>query len=505
ATYFNSSDLSGAGITRLEPDVNFEWGNGSPDGVNADNFSARFEGSLTPRHDEVYTFILNADDGVRLWVNGVRLVNRWEYAPHTDYAKLKLRGWQTLRDQTRVPRRHRRRDVAPRVANVPASLERSSRTRFCHPRRASRKACRKTRRCGSWRTLEASSWERKSRRRSTKNDAKLREVATREFNHLQPGSECMAVSTHDGSGDPLRLRLDASGRLEPFDTLVDAARQNDQSVQCFHLIWYIEAVWGTWLAQLSTDQRRSFMTNRLRDLLTRYQGRLEAWNVVNEAFSDDGTLRPREFQMEGKTNLNWVYDLGTGTEYIEEAFRLARAADQDAKLFYNDYGMEWGNAGNPNRKWLGVLNMVRDFEARGVPIDGVGFQSHLAIAWGSPPNMVNPDDTARDLAGYWRELYALNPKLEVRITELDVNIGEPSSLSETERLQIQARFFGNLTRACLSAPNCTGVSTWGVTDKYSWITKPEWNGKPENKPLMFDEGFQPKPAYYALRDALLGR
>jgi endo-1,4-beta-xylanase len=284
--------------------------------------------------------------------------------------------------------------------------------------------------------------------------------------------------------------------VEPFDSLVDFAEANGQTVQCFHLIWYLESRWGRWLDSLSVDDKRRFVDTHVTQVIGRYRGRVEAWNVVNEAFTDQGTIRPYE----GGEERNWLAALGEG--YIEQAFRSARAADPTAKLFYNDYGMEWDGAGT-NAKWKKVLAMVRDFRTRGVPIDGVGFQSHLQIADGNPPTERNPEQFARELAGHFRDLAALG--LQVRITEMDVRIDMLTDRPLADRLALQARFYKAFLNACLQATNCTGFSTWGVSDKYSWLIEPGWGGSPATAPLPWDANFQPKPAYYSLRDAFLGR
>jgi endo-1,4-beta-xylanase len=289
--------------------------------------------------------------------------------------------------------------------------------------------------------------------------------------------------------------------VEPWESLVDFAQANGQTIQCFHLVYYIESRWGEWLDSLSVDDKRRLIDTHITQLLTRYRGRVESWNVVNEAFTDDGQMRPYlDGPIQGRMMKNWLHALGEG--YIEQSFRTARAADPTAKLFYNDYGLEWDGAGT-NGKWKKVLAMARDFRARGVPIDGIGFQAHVQIAYGDPAVERNPEQLAREMAAHFRDLAALG--LEVRITEMDVRIDVMLERPLAERLALQARFYKAFLNACLQASNCTGFATWGVTDKYSWLTGPEWGGSPAAAPLPWDANLQPKPAFFSMRDAFLGR
>ncbi len=509
ASYFATADLSGAAVERVEANINFDWDINAPQGLsNADNFSARFEGSLTPRYSEVYTFMTNADDGVRVWVNNVKLIDRWTLSPDLDYGKLKLQAgksyaikleYREVSDKARLKLEWQSPRQVKQVIPTEALSISADGIKIGLPENAPLRVLAEAR--GILIGAETSG--------KAQEDDAYREVLAREFNHVQPGGECLAVSTHSGSR-PLQLNVNGEGRLEPFDSIFDFAVENKQSVQCFHLLWYIESVWGAWLGKLSVDERRTFMQNRIRDLMTRYKGKVESWNVVNEAFDNEGNIRSREFKMDNKTNLNWLYDLGSGTQYIEEGFRLARTIDRKAKLFYNDYGIETGYSAksdltkpSSNKKLNGIINMVRDFTIRNVPIDGVGFQAHLRL--GDMDTVKDINTVTNSVNRSFRVLHQINPKLETRITELDFDIREPRSDPEADRLKLQAHLYGQMMRACLGSPNCTGYSTWGVGDSYSWMSDSYWGGSPETKPLMFDENMKPKPAYFAVREALLGR
>jgi len=195
------------------------------------------------------------------------------------------------------------------------------------------------------------------------------------------------------------------------------------------------------------------MINHVTQVATHYKGKIYAWDVVNEAFADDGSGGRRSSNLQS-----------TGNDWIEAAFRAARAADPAAKLCYNDY-----NTDGVNAKSTGIYNMVRDFKSRGVPIDCVGFQSHLGTSV--------PGDYQSNLQRF------ADLGVEVQITELDVQQGGN-----------QANIYSTVTRACLAVARCGGITVWGVRDSDSWRTGAN--------PLLFDNSGNKKAAYTAVLDAL---
>lgn len=479
AVYFDNENFTGKQVTRTDAVLNCNWQDKSPvTGIAPDTFSVRWTGSITPKYSELYTFTATADDGLRLWVNGVRLIDDWNYTPEKRYAKLRLEagkryairidyhegvGWAGLKLEWQSS--SQKREVVSAfstLSGLSAGL----------PANAPLRDLAYARGIAIGGALQP---------QALANEATYREVAGREFNFLSPEYSFLIPSTHLEQ-DPFNLRQD----LGELDSQINFAVQNGAQVQAFHLIWYLDSVWAPWLNTLPVDQRWYLIQERIKELMTRYKGKVRTYNVVNEAFDDDGTVRQGDFYFQNELKKNWLSDLGAG--YIEYSFREARKADPTAKLFYNDYGLE-----TDGPKWDAVLNMVKDFKARGVPIDGVGFQAHL--------NMGGLPDPAI-LARHFRELQKLG--VAVRITEFDLGL-DGGVGSEQERLVKQAEVYKAFLNVCLAAPNCTGFHMWGFTDKYSWRTDPGWGGSPANKPLIFDANYQAKPAYYALRDALLGR
>jgi endo-1,4-beta-xylanase len=217
------------------------------------------------------------------------------------------------------------------------------------------------------------------------------------------------------------------------------------------LLWHAQQ--PGWAQSMSGSALRNAAINHVTQVATHYRGKIYAWDVVNEAFADGGSGARRDSNLQR-----------TGNDWIEAAFRAARAADPAAKLCYNDY-----NTDGINAKSTGIYNMVRDFKARGVPIDCVGFQSHLGTGI---------DGTYQANLQRFADL-----GVDVQITELDIEQGGN-----------QPAIYSTVTRACLAVARCTGITVWGIRDTDSWRTGAN--------PLLFDGSGNKKPAYTAVLDTL---
>jgi endo-1,4-beta-xylanase len=206
-----------------------------------------------------------------------------------------------------------------------------------------------------------------------------------------------------------------------------------------------------------------------------YASQVFAWDVVNEALDENGSLKDSPWYNQPGIGL-----AEKGSAYIEQAFRWAHEADPQALLFYNENGGE-----GLNRKSDAIYAMVKDFKRRGVPIDGVGLQMHIAAL---------DFDTAAVAANIAR-LTALG--LQVQITELDVSLPlDSTGLATRDDLLRQAKVYRGVVRACLESPGCTAIQTWGFTDKYSWIGSHTHGTR--GAALPFDPSYKPKPAYDAI-------
>jgi endo-1,4-beta-xylanase len=177
---------------------------------------------------------------------------------------------------------------------------------------------------------------------------------------------------------------------------------------------------------------RSAMVKHINGVMKHYQGKVIAWDVVNEAWSPDDASQLRDS----------VFCRLLGKSYIDDAFKAARAADANAKLFYNDYATDGLSA-----KANSVYDMVKDMKERGIPIDGVGLQMH----W----RTVGSTLTAEEVAANMQRLADLG--LEVVPSEMDVQPCKGGTLTDQ-----QARYH-DIVAVCVAQPRYTAVTFWGIT------------------------------------------
>jgi len=251
----------------------------------------------------------------------------------------------------------------------------------------------------------------------------------------------------------------------PADQLVAFARQNHQLVRGHTLVWHNQLpAWFTQQApSMTPDQLRAVLKKHITDVVSHFKGEIWQWDVVNEAFNDDGTLR----------NDIFLQKLGPG--YIADAFRWAHEADPKAQLFYNDYNIEFTGA-----KSNAVYAFVKQLKAEGVPIDGVGFQTHLDTQYGLP-DLQNNLQRFADLG------------LNVAETEVDVRTTLP--VTPVEQSAQDAGYSQSL-QACLAVRQCISYTVWGFGDAYSWVPS-TFPG--EGAADIYDENLQPKPQYFVLQ------
>src|SRR5215212_4020215 len=266
----------------------------------------------------------------------------------------------------------------------------------------------------------------------------------------------------------------------PGDRLVAFAQKNRMKVRGHTLAW--SEYNPGWLEKgnFTSEQMSELLREHITKVMQHYRGKVFAWDVVNEIFLADGSVEPSVWYDQPGIGLK-----GKGTAYVEQALRWARAADPDALLFYNDYDTE-----GVNPKSDAVYAMVKDFKARGVPIDGVGIQAHIV------------DLEAGDLATIEQNIARLAALgLQVHITEKDVRL--PAGTPDGAALKGQAEIYRRVAEACLRQPRCTAFQTWGFTDKYTWI--PKYTKGAKGAPLPFDANYQKKPTYDALLEAFRTR
>lgn len=297
--------------------------------------------------------------------------------------------------------------------------------------------------------------------RPLREEPQYRQVLAREFNLVTP-ENAMKLA-------PLRPARDRWA-FEGADEIAAFAAGHGMQVRGHTLVWHNAL--PPWLTEgaFSRQELAGILQQHIEAVVGRYRGRVAAWDVVNEAVGPEGGLR----------DTFWARALGP--QYLDLAFRWAHQADPGARLFYNDYQAE-----DLGAKSAAVYELAAGMLDRQVPISGVGLQMHIGLDRYPQPEC---------LAANINRLAALG--LQVQITELDVRIQGGTGTRE-ERLAEQARIYRQVMAACLSASGGTAFVMWGFTDRHSWI--PWHTGRPDAA-LIFDESYQPKPAYQALLEAL---
>ncbi|MFJ1806788.1 MULTISPECIES: non-reducing end alpha-L-arabinofuranosidase family hydrolase [unclassified Streptomyces] len=271
-------------------------------------------------------------------------------------------------------------------------------------------------------------------------------ILDREFNMVTPENEMKWDTTEPSRG---------SFNFGPGDQIVNRATSHGQRMRGHTLVWHSQL--PGWVGSIrDANTLRSVMNNHINTVANHYRGKIYAWDVVNEAFADGGSGQLRSS----------VFRDVLGTGFVEEAFRTARTADPGAKLCYNDYSIDDWNAA----KTQGVYRMVRDFKARGVPIDCVGLQAHFGA--GGPPGSFQTTLSSFAALG-----------VDVQITELDIAQASPTA-------------YANTVRACMNVARCTGITVWGIRDSDSW--------RSNENPLLFDRNGNKKSAYNAALTTLGG-
>ncbi|AZT91393.1 cellulose 1,4-beta-cellobiosidase [Caldicellulosiruptor changbaiensis] len=293
----------------------------------------------------------------------------------------------------------------------------------------------------------------------------------RHFNSITPGNEMKPESL---------LRGPDKYDFTIADAFVEFATKNNISIRGHTLVWHNQT--PDWFFKdsngnfLKKDELLKRLKKHIYTVVGRYKGKIYAWDVVNEAID--------ETQPDGYRRSNW-YKI-CGPEYIEKAFIWAHEADPKAKLFYNDYNTE------VPQKRMFIYNMIKKMRSKGIPIHGVGLQCHINV---DSPSVEEIEETIK--------LFSTIPGLEIQITELDMSFYQWGSSvyyvePSREMLLRQAKKYYELFNLFKKYKKIIkSVTFWGLKDDYSWLrgvfNKPDF-------PLLFDEYYDGKPAFWALID-----
>jgi endo-1,4-beta-xylanase len=292
--------------------------------------------------------------------------------------------------------------------------------------------------------------------------------------------------------------------FEPADQFVEFGEKHGMFIVGHTLVWHSQTPKWVFQDEDGKPLTREALLRRMREhiftVVGRYRGRVHAWDVVNEALNEDGTMRRSP----------WFEIIGD--DYVAKAFEYAREADPHAALYYNDYSLE----NEPKRQ--GAVELVRQMLAKGIKVTAIGTQHHNRMEW---PTRQQISDTIKAFS-------ALGVK--VCVTELDVDVlpratrrptadvsaraAAPAPAPElnpyTEGLPAEmqeklAKRYAEIFEVYLEHRAAIDrVTFWGVSDRVSWLNNFPVRGR-TNYPLLFDRQEAPKPAFHAVVEVVRRR
>ncbi|MEE8217412.1 MAG: endo-1,4-beta-xylanase, partial [Vicinamibacteria bacterium] len=268
------------------------------------------------------------------------------------------------------------------------------------------------------------------------------------------------------------------------DAMVDYALERGARVRGHALVWgrFPGAGHPATLEERLTEAAdpaallRRLMREHIHTVVRHFRGRITTWDVVNE---------PMARFTSGLDTSVFYRTLGRG--FVGEAFRMAHEADPDAELFLNEQFMRYGDA-----RQASFLALVDEMRADGVPLHGIGIQSHVVFS-------------RVDIPAFTEFLHAIESRgLAIELTEIDVRLRLFGSAQDP--YAAQGEEFRALAQACLTLEACRGLTVWGISDADTWLDElPPFRWLKPNAPLLFDEALRRKPAYDGVLRALLTR
>ena len=282
------------------------------------------------------------------------------------------------------------------------------------------------------------------------------------------------------------------------DRIVSFAQTNNMKVRGHALVWHRQN--PAWVfANASRDVLLARMRSHITAVMNHFKGKVYAWDVVNEAIMDDGHTRNGDETNDDQKS-SWQKIIGDG--YIAEAFKAARAADPNAKLFYNDY------YNYLPAKRDAIYNMLKGLLDSGVVVHGVGLQAHLNIEPSTVMTHQGYYQTVANMEAAIAKYASLG--LEVQVTEMDVSLYIPGVTYTTATYYTAATFTDAVQtqqaeryRAFFAAFRAhkdviTGVTLWGIADDNTWLS--ELSSGRKDFPLLFDTNHQTKKAFWSVVD-----
>ena len=304
-----------------------------------------------------------------------------------------------------------------------------------------------------------------------------------EYNALVTGNKLkMANILRERPDDPFNIKISDLNTYN-IDRFVDYANKHNMKKRGHVMVWYKQI--PNWLEQesvnWSSQQIYSFTESYIRALSKYTVGKIDEWDVLNEAIVFNG-YRTNTWYEKVNSEENDNGEIGYLT-FFSKLFKWAREENADVKLFYNDYGIE--EFGTPKNNLMRI--MVKDLKTQlNTPIDGVGLQSHFKLENMNSLFMENLGNTIDDLG---------NNGFIANLTELDIRICDGIS----QGIQEQKDAYKQIVLTAFSKPNCNTILIWGSSDIDSWIPSHFSNC---GQATPHDENFEKKPAYFGIKEAL---
>ena len=294
-------------------------------------------------------------------------------------------------------------------------------------------------------------------------DNQYRNLALNQFSMWTTENELKPQFVHPGP---------TTYSFKEADMLVNTALRNNIAVHG-HTLVFGEAN-PRWMQVASLASRQQIMTDHITTVMTHFKGRVKEWDVLDEPLSDED----EDYADGGDGLRHHIWYQAMGSSYVAIALRTAHAADPSAKLYINDYGLE-----ADGDRWTALLQLVKNLQAQGVPLDGIGFEAHVYDAG----DHIDPSV----LEQHMEQLAHLG--LVSRISEIDVHGDDP---------QLQAQEYAGVLQVCMHETSCTAFSTWGITDKYGSTTDTGVYPLSYGDDLLWDTNLQPKAAELQLMKLL---
>lgn len=314
-------------------------------------------------------------------------------------------------------------------------------------------------------------------------DKKALNIVKKEFNTITP-ENCMKWLLLEPEQDKFDFYL--------ADKYVNLGLENNMHIVGHTLIWHSQL--PNFVEKTSSaDVLNNRIKNHINLVVGRYKGKINAWDVVNEALNEDGTYRESVF-----------YKL-LGESFIENAFRLAAKADPDAELIYNDYNL----CEEPKRS--GAVKMIKNLQKKGIKIDGLGIQAHWQLTTPSlkeiEESIVAFSELGVKVMFTELDVSVLPSPWDLKGAEVSQNFKEfegdkkmnpyPGKLPDSIQNQLAKRYQDIMKLFLKHQDKISRVTFWGVTDKHSWLNDWPIKGR-TNYPLLFDKNYQYKKAYHSI-------